>query len=123
MLLYPSMVLLLAHHQMFCCCSLAKSDSQTKNNGSASQNYSIVSVDKLECLMAEISAQSSVSSLQSLYVHLDPRSLLGLTILVAAFLNSSSEYGSYAWYCSKSLGTRVLTAVCDIIMISDKEEC
>ena len=56
------------------------------------------------CLMAKISARSSVSSLWSLSVHLDPPSLLGLITLVAAFLNSS-KCGSYAWYCSLSLGT------------------
>ena len=46
MLHYPGMVPLLAH---FYYCSLAKPDSQTKNKGLASQNYSIVFVDKLEC--------------------------------------------------------------------------
>ena len=69
--------------------------------------------------MAEISARSSVSSLQSLSVHLDPRSLVGLITLVAAFLNSSKR-GSYAWYCSWSLGTP--SSDCDI-MIPNKEEC
>ena len=49
MLHYPSMVPLLAHHQVLYYCSLAKSDSRTKNKGLASQNYSIVFVDKLEC--------------------------------------------------------------------------
>ena len=39
-------------------------------------------------MKAEISAQSSVFSLPSLSVHLDPQSLLGLTNLVAAFLDS-----------------------------------
>ena len=68
--------------------------------------------------MAEISAQSSVSSLQSLSVHLNPRSLLGLTTLVAAFLNSS-KCGSYGWYRSWSPGT--LSS--DRNMIPDKEEC
>ena len=38
--------------------------------------------------MGEISAQSSVSSLRSSSVHLDPRSLLGLTTLGATFLNT-----------------------------------
>ena len=37
--------------------------------------------------MAEVSARSSVSSLQSSSVQLDPRSLLGLTTLELAFLN------------------------------------
>ena len=54
--------------------------------------------------MAEICAQSSVSLLRSLSVHLDPQSLVGLTTLVKVFLNSS-KCGSYAWYCSWSLGT------------------
>ena len=120
MLLYPSVVLLLAHHQMLCFCSLAKPDSRTKNKGPASQNYSIVFVKKTwTCLMAEISAQSSVSSLWSLSVHLDPRSLLGLTNLVAAFLNSS-KHGSYAWYCSWSPET---PSSDHDITIPDKEEC
>ena len=69
--------------------------------------------------MAEISAWSSVSSLWSSSVQLDPRSLLGLTTLVAPFLNSSKR-GSYAWYYSWSLGTS--SFYCDI-MIPDKEEC
>ena len=59
--------------------------------------------------MAEISAQSSVSLLQSLSVHLDTRSLVGLTTLVAAFLNSS-KYGSYAWYWCTVAGFRELVA-------------
>ena len=46
-------------------------------------------------MMAEISAQSSVTLLRSSSVQLDPRSLLGLTTLVAPFLDSS-KYGSYA---------------------------
>ena len=46
------------------------------------------------CLMAEMSARSSVSSLRSLSVHLDLRPLLGLTTLVAALINSSKR-GSY----------------------------
>ena len=69
--------------------------------------------------MAEISAQSSVSLLWSLSVHLNPRSLLGLTTLVAAFLNNRKR-GSYAWYCSWSPGT---TSSDRDIMIPDKEEC
>ena len=94
MLLYPSMVLLvdlllLAHHQVLC--SLAKPDSRTNSNSLA-----------WKCLceqnmMAGINAWSSVclSSLRSLSVYLNPQSLLGLTILVAAFLNSS-KYGPRA---------------------------
>ena len=70
------------------------------------------------CLMAEIIAQSSVSSFQSLSVHLDPQSLVGLTTLVTAFLNSSKR-GSYAWYCSWSLGTHSSDSD---IMRPDKEE-
>ena len=66
-----------------------------------------------------MNARSSVSSLQSLSVHLDSRSLLGLTTWVAAFVNSSKR-GSYAWYCSWSPGT---TGSDLYIMISDKEEC
>ena len=69
--------------------------------------------------MAETSASSSVSLLWSLSVHLYPRSLLGLTTLVKVFLNSS-KCGSYAWYCSWSLGT--MGSDRDI-MIPDKEEC
>ena len=69
------------------------------------------------CLMPEISAQSSVSLLRSLAVHLDPGSLLGLTTLVAAF---SSKHGSYAWYCSWSPGTPSSDRD---ITISDMEEC
>ena len=41
-------------------------------------------------VMAEISARLSVSSLRSLSVHFDPRSLQGLTTLVAVFLNSTT---------------------------------
>ena len=37
--------------------------------------------------MADFSARSSVSSLRSLSVHLNPRSLVDLTTLVAAFLD------------------------------------
>ena len=70
------------------------------------------------CLVAEISTQSSVSSLRSLSVHLDPRSPLGLTTLVAAFLDSS-KHASYAWYCSWSPGSKSS----DRDMIPDKEEC
>ena len=44
--------------------------------------------------MAKISARSSVSLLRSSSVYHDPRSLLGLTTLVAAFLNSGKR-GSY----------------------------
>ena len=40
-------------------------------------------------VMAEISAQPSVSWLQSSSVHLDPWSLLDLTTLLAAFLDIS----------------------------------
>ena len=47
-------------------------------------------------LMAEISAQSSASSLWSLSVHLDPRSLLGFMTLVAAFLNMAPMDGTVA---------------------------
>ena len=61
--------------------------------------------------MAEISAQSSVSSLQSSSVQLDPRSLLGLTTLVAVFLDSSKR-GSYAWYCSWSTRQGRMLATC-----------
>ena len=43
-------------------------------------------------LMANLDMSESLPS-----VHLDHRSLLGLTTLVAAFLNSS-KCGSYAWY-------------------------
>ena len=46
------------------------------------------------CLMAEMSARSSVFSLRSLSVHLDLWPLLGLTTLVAALINSS-KCGSY----------------------------
>ena len=45
------------------------------------------------CLMAEISARSSVSLLWSLSVCLNPWSLLGVTTIVAAFLNSSKHDG------------------------------
>ena len=48
-------------------------------------------------------------------VHLDPRSLLGLTTLVAAFL-SSSKRGSYAWYKGWSPGT--LSSDRDIAMLA-----
>ena len=68
--------------------------------------------------MAEISARFSVSLLWSLSVHLDPRSLLILTNLVAAFLNCS-KHGFYAWYCGWSPGTPSSDRD---IMISDKEE-
>ena len=102
MLLCPSMVPLLAHHQMLCDCNLAKPDSRTKKKGLASQDcgYSVCRLTWM-CLMAEISAWSSVSSLCSLSVHFDPWPLLNLTTLVAAFLNSS-KLGSYAWYYSWS---------------------
>ena len=120
MLLYPSMVPLLVHHRVLCYCSLAKPDSQTKNKGLALQDYSYsLCRQTWMCLMAEISAHSSISSLWSLSVHLSPRSLLGFTTLVAAFLNSSID-GSYAWYCSWSLGTPSFDRD---IMMPDKEEC
>ena len=122
MLLYPSMVLalLLAHHQVVSHCSLAKPDSQMKSKDLALQDYSYSLCGQTwMCLMAEISARSSVSSLRSLSVHLNPWLFLGLTTLVAAFLNSSKR-GSYAWYCSWSPGTH--SSDCDV-MIPDKEEC
>ena len=50
------------------------------------------------------------------HVHLDPRSLLGLTTLVAAFLNSSKR-GFYA--VTGLRGPRVLTVTS---MVPDKEE-
>ena len=46
------------------------------------------------CLMAEISTRSSVSSLQSLSVHLDPRSLVGLTTLVATVVSMAPMHGT-----------------------------
>ena len=48
--------------------------------------------------------QLSVSSLWSLSVHFDPRSLQGLTTLVAVFLNSTTPM--HAWYHSKSLAAK-----------------
>ena len=65
MLLYPSMVLLLAHHQMLCYCSLAKPDSHMKSKSLALQDYSYGSVFRDKNMMAEISARSSVFSLWS----------------------------------------------------------
>ena len=44
------------------------------------------------------------ASLQSLSVHPNPRTLLVLTTIAAAFLNSS-KCGSNAWYCSWSLSS------------------
>ena len=56
MLLYPSMVLLLAHRQALCYCSLAKLDSHMKSKNLVSWDYSyvygIAFVDKN--VMAEI---------------------------------------------------------------------
>ena len=120
MLLYPSMVPLLAHHQMFVIVVLQSQTLEWKTR--VWLHKTVVTVlCRLTWmyLTPEISVQSSVSSLQSLSVHLDPRSLVGLTTLVAAFLNSSKR-GSYAWYCSWSPGTP--SSDCDI-MIPDKEEC
>ena len=59
------------------------------------------------CLMAEMSARSSVSSLRSLSVHLDPRSFLGLTTLVAALtvVSVAPMHGTVAGL----RGPRVLT--------------
>ena len=47
-------------------------------------------------LMAEISARSSVFLLRSLSVHLNRRSLLGLTILVAAVVSVAPMHGTVA---------------------------
>ena len=90
MLLHPSIVPLLAHRQY---CSFVKPDSRKKNKGLATKDYSYSPCG--QNVMGEISVRSLVFSLQSSPVHLDPRSLLGLTTLVAAFLNSS-KCGSYA---------------------------
>ena len=79
------MVPLLATHQvgLLSYCSLAKPGSQTKNKGLASQDYSYSLCRQIWlCLMAKISAHSSVSLLRSLSVRLNAWSLLGLTILV-----------------------------------------
>ena len=84
MLLYASMVPLLAHHQMLCDCSLAKPGPRTENRETRVWLHETLlrRLTWLCVLMAEISARSSVSSLHSLSVQLDPRSLLGLTTLV-----------------------------------------
>ena len=55
-----------------------------------------------KCDGTDYSARSCLFT-SSLSVYLDPRSLLGLTTLVAAFLNSSN-HDPYAWYCSQSPG-------------------
>ena len=87
-----------------------------QKQGSGSQDYSYsLCRQTWMCLMAEISARSSVSSLQSCLCNLT----LGHTTLVAAFLNSSKR-GSYVWYCSWSPGTPSSDRD---IMIPDKEEC
>ena len=85
---------------MFCDCSLAKPDFRTKNKSSWT-NLNVIDG------RLEISVQSSVSSLWSLSVHLDPRLLVGLTTLVAAFLNSSKH--SKVAVISKHEQLRVLT--------------
>ena len=85
------MVPLLAHHQMLCYCRLHNYSvvlqTQTLERKTRAwlrktivASIVIVFVD----VMAEISARSSVSSLRSLSVQLDPRSLLGLTTLSVA---------------------------------------
>ena len=88
------MVLLLAHHQVLFYHSLAKLDSRMKSKSLVSQDYSygIAFMDKN--VMAEILVllnPQSLTSIRSLSVHLNLRSLLGLTTLVAAFLNSSKH--------------------------------
>ena len=67
----------------------------SKSLDSQDYSYGIVFVDNN--VMAEISVQSSVFLLQSSSMHLDPWSLLGLTTLVEAFLNSSKR-GPHVWY-------------------------
>ena len=94
------MVPLLAHHQMLCYCRLHNYSvvlqTQTLGKTRAWLRKTIVAsiVIVFVDMMAEISARSSVSSLRSSSVQLDPRSLLGLTTLVPAFLDSSKR-GSY----------------------------
>ena len=70
-------------HQVLCYRGLAKLDSRMKRNGLASRG--IVFVAK--------------NVMTGIGFVLDPWSLLGLTTLVAAFLNSSKR-GYHAWYYS-----------------------
>ena len=88
MLLYSSIVQMLAHHHVLCCCSLAKPDSRTEYNSLVlgDHYYGIVFVAKN--VMAGISARSSVSSLRYSSSYLDSRLLVGLTTSVALFLKS-----------------------------------
>ena len=97
MLLYPSMVRLLAHHQMLHYCSLAISCKARLLNEKQESGFA---------RLAEISARSSGFSLRSLSVHFDPRSLLGLTTLVAAVVIVAPMHGTVA---GLQLGPRVLT--------------
>ena len=94
MLPYPSMVLLLIRCFVIVVLQ-SHADSRTKNKGLASQDcsYSLCRLTWM-CLMAEISTRSSVSSLQSLSVHLDPRSLVGLTTLVATVVSMAPMHGT-----------------------------
>ena len=113
MLLYQSMVPLLAHHQMLCYCCIAKSGSRTKNKGQASQDYSYSlrgqkCDGRNECLILCLFASVFVSAPQYW-------SLLGLTTSVAAFLLNNSKHAPHAQYCSQSTDHD--------IMIPDKEEC
>jgi len=91
MLLYPGVILLPAHHQMLSYCSL---DSHMKSKFLASWDYSYRMLRT-----ARISAWSLVSSLRSSSLHLNRWSLLALTTLEPAFLDSS-KLGPNACYCS-----------------------
>ena len=74
MLLYPTMVLLLAYHQVLCYCSIVVMQGQTLTWNARVETV----VMKCHCgqnVMAEISAHSLVSSLWSSSVHFDPQSL------------------------------------------------
>ena len=70
----------MSKYQVLCYCSLAKPDPHTKSKTLVSQDrYGIVFMHG-QNVMADISAQFQ---LWFLSVHLNPRSLLGLTTLVA----------------------------------------
>ena len=104
LLLYPSVVLLLAHYQVLCYCSLTKPDPckarplyKCKSLVSQDYSYWVVFVDK--DVTAEIGAQSQLLHF-ALHVCAPWSSVTNsLTTLVATFLNSS-KCAPHAWYYS-----------------------
>ena len=105
------LVLLLAHHQVLCCCSLAKPDSRTKSNSLVSREfcYGIV-FTVANNVMAGISTRFSASSLRSSLAYLNPQSLLGLTTLVAAFLNPLNPIVHFWLHHTAHCAERIVSA-------------